>query len=169
MEHEDDRADQDIGGFRRGGSTGNGQHGQQGIDHSISPGVPCPQTVPLAVMSDGGYLLVGYPHGLHLRRSLQVGRERNVTEPSPKQDQPDDSVDRQATYTGAGRPGRVSVKSTERITATVVVKTSWGQVRISIVSLFTWEAIMDPVKVDELMHVLGLAREEATRGGSGRR
>lgn len=33
------------------------------IDHSISPGVPCPETVLVAVMSDGSYLLVSYPQG----------------------------------------------------------------------------------------------------------
>jgi hypothetical protein len=32
---------------------------------------------------------------------------------------------------------------------------------LSIVPPFTWEAIMEPGKVDELIHVLGLAREEA--------
>lgn len=32
-----------------------------GIDHSIRPGVPCPETVLVAVMSDSSYLLVGYP------------------------------------------------------------------------------------------------------------
>lgn len=32
-----------------------------GITHSISPGVPCPETVLIAVMSDGSYLLMAYP------------------------------------------------------------------------------------------------------------
>lgn len=36
----------------------------RGINHSLSPGVPCPETVLVVVMSDGSYLLVGYPqHG----------------------------------------------------------------------------------------------------------
>lgn len=34
---------------------------------------------------------------------------------------------------------------------------------MSFVSPFTWEAIMEPGKVDELIHVLGLARAEAMR------
>ncbi len=39
------------------------------IDHSISPGVPCPETVLVAVMTDGSYLLMGYPRGVNRRRS----------------------------------------------------------------------------------------------------
>lgn len=31
----------------------------QGAEYSISPGVPCPETVVGAVMTDGGYLLIG--------------------------------------------------------------------------------------------------------------
>ncbi|HET9257978.1 MAG TPA: hypothetical protein VFO16_22635, partial [Pseudonocardiaceae bacterium] len=31
----------------------------QGIGYSINPGVPCPQTVLVAVMSSGGYLFIG--------------------------------------------------------------------------------------------------------------
>lgn len=43
---------------------GDGQDRQQfGIERSIRPGVPCPETVLVAVMSDGSYLLVGYPQG----------------------------------------------------------------------------------------------------------
>ncbi len=32
-----------------------------GIDHSISPDVPCPETVLIARMTDGSYLLMAYP------------------------------------------------------------------------------------------------------------
>lgn len=32
---------------------------------------------------------------------------------------------------------------------------------MSIIPPFTWDAIMEPEKVDELMHVLTLAQEEA--------
>ncbi len=38
-----------------------------------------------------------------------------------------------------------------------------GMVWLSIVPPFTWEAIMEPAKVDELIHVLALARDEAER------
>lgn len=34
-----------------------------GIGHSIRPDAPCPEIVLVAVMSDGSYLLVGYPQG----------------------------------------------------------------------------------------------------------
>jgi hypothetical protein len=34
---------------------------------------------------------------------------------------------------------------------------------MSIVPPFTWEAIMDPGHVDQLIHALGLAREESNR------
>lgn len=34
-----------------------------GMEHSISPGVPCPETVLVVVMADGSYLLVGHPWG----------------------------------------------------------------------------------------------------------
>jgi hypothetical protein len=34
-----------------------------GIAHSISPGAPCPETVLVVLMSNGSYLLVGYPQG----------------------------------------------------------------------------------------------------------
>ena len=59
--------------------------------------------------------------------------------------------------------------------ATVVVTAQRGQVWMSIQPPFTWEAIMEPSKVDELMRALGLAREAAqkmvisknlSRGGS---
>lgn len=36
---------------------------QHRLERSIRPGVPCPETVLVAVMSDGSYLLVGYPRG----------------------------------------------------------------------------------------------------------
>ncbi len=43
----------------------NGVDGQQqrGIDHSIRPGALCPETVLVAVMTDGSYLLMAYPLG----------------------------------------------------------------------------------------------------------
>jgi hypothetical protein len=32
------------------------------LDRSICPGVPCPETVLVARMTGGGYLLMAYPH-----------------------------------------------------------------------------------------------------------
>jgi hypothetical protein len=34
-----------------------------GIVHSISPGVPCPETVLVVLINNGSYVLVGYPQG----------------------------------------------------------------------------------------------------------
>ena len=50
----------------------------------------------------------------------------------------------------------------------MVVKTHRGSVWVSIVPPFTWEAIMDPAKVDELIQMLGLAREDAKRMAAAR-
>jgi hypothetical protein len=59
----------------------------------------------------------------------------------------------------------------EGVPATVVVTAVQGTVWVSISPPFTWEAIMDPAKVDELVHVLKLAQDEAqqmTAARSGR-
>jgi hypothetical protein len=66
-------------------------------------------------------------------------------------------------YPGYGLPRRVSVKGREGVAATVVVTTYPGYVWMSIVPPFTWEAIMDPGHVDQLIHALSLAREESNR------
>lgn len=62
-----------------------------------------------------------------------------------------------------GLPRRVVVKGREGVVVTVTVAIYRGEVWLSIVPPFTWEAIMEPGKVDELIHLLGLAREEARR------
>ncbi len=66
-----------------------------------------------------------------------------------------------------GMPRRVVVKGREGVVATVVMTTYRGEVWMSIVPPFTWEAIMESDKVDELIHALGLAREEAVRANCG--
>lgn len=58
---------------------------------------------------------------------------------------------------------RLSVKGSGGVAATVVVMTQRGQVWVSINPPFTWEAIMEPGKVDELIHLLRLAREDAKK------
>ncbi len=40
----------------------NNQEATHAIDHSISPGVSCPETVLVTRMTDGSYLLMSYPH-----------------------------------------------------------------------------------------------------------
>jgi hypothetical protein len=63
-------------------------------------------------------------------------------------------------------PRRVVVKGREGVVATVAVMIYRGEVWMSIVPPFTWEAIMELGKVDELIHLLGLAREEASRSAT---
>lgn len=43
--------------------TGNDRHVKGGIAHSIRPKAPVPATMLVVVMSDGSYLLMGYPQG----------------------------------------------------------------------------------------------------------
>jgi len=85
-----------------------------------------------------------------------------VTKPLKQQSQPPDATTGQATYTGSVHR-KVSVKGSSGVDATVIVIARQGNVWLSITPAFTWEAIMEPRKVDELMHTLGLAREDATR------
>ncbi len=91
-----------------------------------------------------------------------------MTKPPSKKDQPENLPDRQAKYSHTGLPRRVSVKGTEGANATVVVTVVQGKVWMSISPPFTWEAIMEPLKVDELMHVLELAREDAKKMAAAR-
>lgn len=51
-----------------GASAGMGCHDDSdgtagGLDHSIRPDVPCPESVLVLATNGGGYLLVGYPQG----------------------------------------------------------------------------------------------------------
>jgi hypothetical protein len=83
--------------------------------------------------------------------------------PLPRRSQPEDSADEQVTYARTGIPLRVSVKTTGEDHAVVVVTVVQGMVWLSIMPPFTWEAIMEPGNVDELIRVLELAREEAQK------
>ncbi|MGH4007017.1 MAG: hypothetical protein ACRDTH_02400 [Pseudonocardiaceae bacterium] len=80
-----------------------------------------------------------------------------------KQAQPANAPNGQATHTIMGVPRRVRVKGMEGVDATVVVTVMQGRVLMSISPPFTWEAIMEPKKVDEVMAVLEVAREEAKK------
>ncbi|MGH3875344.1 MAG: hypothetical protein ACRDSR_28260 [Pseudonocardiaceae bacterium] len=84
-----------------------------------------------------------------------------MTEPAPVQ--PEEPSEGQSACAGSTMYRRVSVKGSGGVAAAVIVTTYRGQVRISIVPPFTWEAIMEPGKVDELIHTLSLARAAATR------
>lgn len=58
-------------------------------------------------------------------------------------------------------PRRVRVKGMQGVDATVVVTVVQGTVWMSVSPPFTWGAIMGPEKVDELIRVLEVARDEA--------
>ena len=57
-------------------------------------------------------------------------------------------------FPGMGVPRRISTKGTEGVITTVTITTCHGQIWMSIMPPFTWEAIMEPETVDELIHVL---------------
>lgn len=67
----------------------------------------------------------------------------------------------QADYTGSVVHRKVSVKGSGGVRATVVVTVQQGEVWASIMPPFTWEAIMGPGKVDELIRTLAQARDDA--------
>lgn len=71
------------------------------------------------------------------------------------------ALSEQAPFPRMSMPRRVRVKGMQGVDATVIVTVAQGTVWLSVSPPFTWEAIMEPGKVDELMHVLELAREEA--------
>ncbi|MGH3511332.1 MAG: hypothetical protein ACRDQI_13370 [Pseudonocardiaceae bacterium] len=72
-------------------------------------------------------------------------------------------VEKRENYELAAGRRTVSVKGTGGITATVVVTLQRGTVWLSIHPPFTWDAIMGPEKVDELIRTLVPAREAALR------
>ncbi len=98
------------------------------------------------------------------------GFQHTVADPSSKQAQSGDIGNGQTAYTtGSEVHRRVSVKGSGGVAASVAVIVRQGEVWVSIVPPFTWEAIMEPGKVDELIRTLGLAREDAKRMKGGKR
>lgn len=85
-----------------------------------------------------------------------------MTDLAPKS-KPRDIDNGQAIYRGSVVHRKVSVKGTGRIFATVVVTVQQGQVWMSIQPPFTWEAIMEPDKVDELIRTLAVATNSAKK------
>lgn len=63
---------------------------------------------------------------------------------------------------------KVTVTGNGGVAATVMITVRRGQVWLSIQPPFTWDAIMRPGKVDELVRTLGLAAEEAKKMVSGK-
>lgn len=76
-------------------------------------------------------------------------------------DKPPGNSDR--TWPVAGMPRRVRVKGMRGVDVTVVVTRVRDTVWLSISSPFMREAIMEPGKVDELISVLTLTRDEARK------
>ncbi len=65
------------------------------------------------------------------------------------------------TRTSTGMPRRVRVTDVQGVEVTVVVRVVQDTVWMSISPPFTWEAIMEPGKVDEVVSVLEIVRDEA--------
>ncbi len=126
MEHEHNcqAAGTDTDNVRQGtgedqSDSRNTQKASPGIKHSIRPGVPAPETVLVAVMTDGSYLLMGYPQrepaafvarddaGL-LREALTAAFQSSVDEDSGANGRTEND-----TRTGAAVPGHESLR-TER-------------------------------------------------------
>lgn len=84
-----------------------------------------------------------------------------MTDPAAERAQPEDNG--HATYTGSVVQRKVSAKGSGEVSATVVVTVRLGQVWMSIQPPFTWEAIMEPEKVDELIRTLAVATNRAKK------
>jgi hypothetical protein len=82
----------------------------------------------------------------------------------PVQRQPAGSTTAQAAYTGSVHR-KVAVEGSGGEAATVVVIAQRGQVWVSIIPPFTGAAIMESGKVDEMIHTLALARDDAKKMG----
>lgn len=74
-----------------------------------------------------------------------------------------DALVQQAPWPTARVPRRVFIKGMQGGDVTLVVTVVQSTVWVSISPPFTWEAIMEPVKVDELIRVLEVARDEAKK------
>jgi len=74
----------------------------------------------------------------------------------------------QGAWPVMGMPRRVHVKGMQGVDATVVVTVVRDRVWLSISPPFTWEAIMAPEKVNEVISILTLAREEASKVATAR-
>jgi hypothetical protein len=85
-----------------------------------------------------------------------------MSELAPKA-KPGDITNGHAKYTESFVHRKVPVKGSGGVSATVVITVQQGHVWMSIRPPFTWEAIMEPWKVDELIQTLALAAEGAKK------
>lgn len=84
---------------------------------------------------------------------------RRMTELSPTQD----PHAGQSTQAVPSAHRKVAVHGSGGVSATIVVIARQGRVWLSVIPPLTWEAILEPIQVDELTHALELAREDATK------
>lgn len=156
MQPEDNETGQIPDNFRHG--DGNSEQPPLGIGRSIRSGVSMPPTVLVTEMDNGALILQGRPdeRRVYLSRADAVALRRELARAFG-------SADVRCASEGIPRTVsvRVSVRGMKGVTVTVVITVQQGHVWLSIQQLFTWEAIMEPGKIDELIHVLGLARDEA--------
>ncbi len=77
----------------------------------------------------------------------------------------EDITNGHARHTGAESlvHRKVSVKGNGGVSAAVVITVRRGRVWMSIQPPFTWEAIMEPEKVDELVRTLAVATNRAKK------
>ena len=68
---------------------------------------------------------------------------------------------RRASYSPSPMPRIMTATGSGGVAATVIVTVRRGFVWISIMPPFTWEAILDPGQVDELVQTLTLAGKDA--------
>ena len=91
-----------------------------GITHSISPSAPCPKSVLVVIMSNGDYLLVGYPQGGPTAIVVRddVGSLRQALEAAfgsgypPEEDASGNTADN-SKRTGAVLPGHQALHTTQ--------------------------------------------------------
>ncbi len=58
---------------------------------------------------------------------------------------------------------KIAVRGSGGVSATIIVVARQGRVWLSIMPPFTWEAILEPIHIDELTHTLELARDDAEK------
>lgn len=73
------------------------------------------------------------------------------------------------TWPNMSAPRRARVKGMQGVDAIVAVTVVQDKVWLSISPPFTWEAIMEPGEVDEVISMLELARDEAKNVTTGNR
>ena len=82
-----------------------------------------------------------------------------VAEASPTQNRPV----RQSAQLATAVHCRVAVQGSGGVSATIVVIARQGRIWLSITPPFTWEAILEPIAIDELTRTLELARMDAAK------